>query len=258
MVTRRLNTVTSRTRGGTKHTAANDKAKTISTTKKQTKPNYAQIAKDAHKNLQQVKLPKLKKTEQKMLNYKLKQLMKLPKKEFVEHMKTIFTEEDARLLHELYLMEIENPPSWKNKQRSKIRKLSGDDLYKEIYNCAHSLDGLDTFTLFTQKMLMITVLMIGFDIFKLNSIGIKEYQFWKETMLQATFNRVNFHISIMHMLASVLIASKVPYYKINLLKKFKSHFANPKQLKDVMKTISDKNRVRGNPKKTISDKNKHH
>ena len=61
MVTRRLNTFTSRTRGGTKHTAANDKAKTTSTTKKHTKPNYAQIAKDVHKNLQQVKLPKLKK-----------------------------------------------------------------------------------------------------------------------------------------------------------------------------------------------------
>lgn len=238
MVTRRLNTFTSRTRGGTKHTAVNDKAKTTSTTKKYTKPNYVQIAKNVHKNLQQVKLPQLKKTEQKMLNYKLKQLMKLPKKEFVEHMKTIFTEEDARLLHELYLMEIENPPSWKNKQRSKIRKLSGDDLYKEIYTCAHSLDGLDTFTLFTQKMTMITMLMIGFDIFLRKGMGDGNYNHW--CLKDDHFTSVNGHIRIMHLLASVLIASKVPHYKINLLKKFKSHFANPKQLKDVMKTISDK------------------
>ena len=79
-VTRRLNTLTSRKCGGTKHTAANDKTKTTSTTKKHLKPNYEQIAKEVHKNLHQAKLSPVKKIEQKILNDKLKQLMKLQKR----------------------------------------------------------------------------------------------------------------------------------------------------------------------------------
>jgi hypothetical protein len=60
---------------------------------------------------QQAKLSPLKKIEQKVLFYKLKQLLKLPKKEFVAHMKTKFTKEDVRLILELISLEQAHGPS---------------------------------------------------------------------------------------------------------------------------------------------------
>ena len=159
MVTRRLNTFTSRTRGGTKHTAVNDKAKTTSTTKKHTKPNYVQIAKDVHKNLQQAKLSPLKKVEQKVLNYKLKQLLKLPKKEFVAHMKTKFTKEDVRLLLELIFIEYGYPTRVFKKKWNSMIDGNDDKIYNELYDMLKNISENDYLN--AGLSLIMNILIIG-------------------------------------------------------------------------------------------------
>lgn len=147
MVTnRRMNTFTSRKRGGTKQTSAKDKAKTSSTktsSKEHLKPNYAQIAKEVHTKLQQTKLTSFEKVEQNVLNYKLKKLLKLPKKEFIAYLKKNFTKEDVRLILEIICIEVGYNCAWYRKKWDSM--IDDDKIYSELYVFAKkSVNDCDT------------------------------------------------------------------------------------------------------------------
>ena len=146
MVTLRLNTLTSRKRGGKKQTAkatptsktakAKPTPKRNTSSKKSSKPDYANIAIEIHKNLYQAKLSPVKKVEQKALNYKLKQLLELPQKEFIAYMKQSFTKKDVRLLLELIILEQGRGEVFVRRKRKRWDSMVDSDdnkIYSELY-----------------------------------------------------------------------------------------------------------------------------
>ena len=229
MVTLRLNTFTSRKRGGKKQTAkatptsktakAKPTPKLNTSSKKSSKPDYANIAIEIQKNLYQAKLSPVKKVEQKALNYKLKQLLELPQKEFIAYMKQSFTKKDVRLLLELISLEqgIRRGVVLQRKRKRWDSMVDSDDnkIYSELYlylrHTTNKFYVSNTVNTVTQSILLLAAFIYIHDNTKLKSF------------LDTTLNdKMVLSENITKNMQKILIASSATYFfpkiKLNWIK----------------------------------------